>query len=141
MKISWPWRRHEPLSLFEERVPWLDEDPDAKLPIFPSDGPPHQSPHPLNAPGPFYVGNGECISCGVPHVVAPELMAWESSPNDPHAHCYFKRQPAEPWELKQALAAIDASCCGAIYYAGSDPEVLETIRKSGNTRAIVKKRG
>jgi len=54
-------------------------------------------------------------------------MAWESSPNDPHAHCYFKRQPDEPWELKQALAAINASCCGAIYYAGSDPEVLRAV--------------
>jgi hypothetical protein len=65
-------------------------------------------------------------------------MAWESNPNDPHVHCYFKKQPVEPWERKQALAAIDASCCGAIYYAGSDREVLEAIRKSGNKHAIVK---
>jgi len=68
-------------------------------------------------------------------------MAWESSPNDPHAHCYFKRQPDEPWELKQALAAINASCCGAIYYAGSDPEVLRAIRDSGNMHTIVKTDG
>jgi hypothetical protein len=141
MKIWWPWRRKKPLSLFEERVSWLDEGPDANLPILPGDGPPHQGSHPLNAPGPFYVGNGECISCGVPHVVAPELMAWESSPNDPHGHCYFKRQPDEPWELKQALAAINASCCGAIYYAGSDPEVLRAIRDSGNMHTIVKTDG
>jgi hypothetical protein len=141
MKIWWPWRRKKPRSLFEERVQWLGEAPDAKPSVLLSDGPSHQGRHPLNASGPFYVGDGECISCGVPHVVAPDSMAWESNPNDPHVHCYFKKQPVEPWELKQALAAIDASCCGAIYYAGSDREVLEAIRKSGNKHAIVKARG
>jgi hypothetical protein len=141
MKIWWPWHRNKPLSLFEERVPRLGERQDAKLSILPSEGPPHQGPHPLNAPGPFYVGNGECISCGIPHVVAPELMAWESGPNDPHAHCYFKKQPDDPWEMKEALAAIHASCCGAIYYAGSDPEVLQAIRDSGDKHAIVKTEG
>ena len=141
MKIWWPRQRKKLLSLFEERVPWLGEDPNAKPPVLPSDGPSHHGRHPLNASGPFYVGDGECISCGVPHVVAPDLMAWESNPNDPHVHCYFKKQPVEPWELKQAMAAIDASCCGVIYYAGSDHEVLQAIRKSGNKDAIVKKRG
>lgn len=141
MKIWWPWRKSTPLSLFEGRLQWPGENPHSKPPILQTDGPPHQGPHPLNSSGPFYVGEGECTSCGVPHVVAPDLMAWESSPNDPHVHCYFKKQPDEPSELKQALAAIDASCCGAIYYAGSDPEVLQAIRKSGNRHAIVKTRG
>ena len=75
MKISWPWQRNKPLSLFEERVPWLDEDSNDKPPVLPINGPSHRGRHPLNAFGPFYVGDGECISCGVPHVVAPDLMA------------------------------------------------------------------
>jgi hypothetical protein len=141
MKLWWPWRKKKPLSLFETRIPWLGEDPNAKPPVLPSDSRSHEGRHPRNASGPFYVADGECISCCVPHVVAPDLMAWESNPNDPHVHCYFKKQPVDPWEMKQALAAIDASCCGAIYYAGSDPAVIDAIRKSGNKHASVKARG
>ena len=33
-------------------------------------------PHPKSAPGDFYVVNGECLACGVPHVVAPDLVGW-----------------------------------------------------------------
>jgi hypothetical protein len=65
MKIWWPRQRKKLLSLFEERVPWLGEDPNAKPPVLPSDGPSHHGRHPLNASGPFYVGDGECISASL----------------------------------------------------------------------------
>ena|SRR5262249_606575 len=114
MKIWWPWRkRKQPLTLFE--------------------------PYPKNAPGPFYVMNEECITCGAPHAVAPDLMAWEDS-EGAHSHCYFKKQPEDPYELTQAIAAVAQSCCGALCYAGSDPEIIKRLRKAGAGHAVVKRR-
>ncbi len=127
------------LSLFDQQIPWLGEGPSTKPFNLPSEGPSHLIPHPQNAPGAFYVGHGECITCGAPHTVAPDLIGWDDSPNEPgiHRHCYFKKQPGTPEELDQALAAINSSCCGALYYAGSDPRVLQDLRKNGNEHAIV----
>jgi hypothetical protein len=144
MKIWWPWRKMKPvLSLFEGRVTGLGEDATAKPVSLSGNRRVHPRPHPKNAPGSFSVENEECITCGAAHVVAPDLMGWVEDANQPgsHNHCYFKKQPSEPGELKQALDAIAVSCCGALYYSGSDPEVLRELRKSGNGHAIVKPRG
>jgi len=140
MKISWLWRRKKLLSLFEKRVPWQDEDPSGRLRTLPSERT-YRGPHPQNAPGPFYVENTECMACGVPHTVAPDLMAWthDSTGYPGNMHCYFKKQPEGPAELRQALNAIDASCCGTLCYAGSEAEVLRELRESGNANAIVRK--
>jgi hypothetical protein len=69
-------------------------------------------------------------------------MGWDGDPNDRESptHCYFKKQPSEPWEQQEALDAIQASCCDALYYSGSDPEKLAALRKNGNRHAIVRKR-
>ena|SRR5262252_568999 len=131
MKISWPWRKKKPLSLFEKPM----------VKVVAPNLRNQRPPHPLNAPGPFYVENDECIACGAPHAVAPDLMAWTENP-DKHpgrTHCYFTKQPQDETELREALDAIAASCCGALRYAGSDKEVLKAIRKSGNAGAIVRK--
>ncbi len=32
--------------------------------------------HPKSAPGDFYVEKGQCLACGVPQVVAPDLVGW-----------------------------------------------------------------
>jgi hypothetical protein len=32
--------------------------------------------HPQSAAGDFYVVNDQCISCGTPHAVAPDLIGW-----------------------------------------------------------------
>jgi hypothetical protein len=123
MKLWWPWRKKKPLSLFETRIPWCWEKiQQLSLHFCTNDRPPFLGPHPLNAPGDFYVENGECISCGAPESVAPDLIAWETIPGDPHVHCYFKKQPADSFELKQAIDAIAVSCCGALRYTGSDPK-------------------
>jgi hypothetical protein len=78
---------------------------------------------PKNVPGPFYVGNDECIICLAPEHEAPDLMGFDEEAK----HCYFKKQPATPEELDRAARAVWVSCCGAVRYSGSDPVVLKRI--------------
>ncbi|MBZ5507790.1 MAG: hypothetical protein LAO78_20200 [Acidobacteriia bacterium] len=127
MKIWWPWRRKRTLTLFEERVPWLGEAPDAKPIRLAPQGPAYLQRHPLNAAGPFYVGHGECMACGYPHVLAPDLMGWELDRQGRYSHCYFRKQPVTSQEIEQAVHAIHGSCCGALHYAGSDREILKRL--------------
>jgi hypothetical protein len=86
-----------------------------------------ESRHAKNAPGPFFVTDSECISCGYPHVLAPDLMAWEMDDQGRHNHCYFKKQPETACELIQAIKAVKGSCCGALRYSGSDKDILERL--------------
>jgi hypothetical protein len=138
MKIWWPWRRkRQLLSLFD---PPYGDDAEELLIELPPEWARSSEPHAKNAPGPFYVINAECITCGAPHVVAPDLVAWETDSEGGCSHCYFKKQPEDPYELTQAIAAVAASCCGALCYAGSDPEVIKRLRKAGAGNAIVKRR-
>src|SRR5579884_1416133 len=81
--------------------------------------------HPQSAPGDFYVVNGECITCGAPHAVAPDLIGWATGSGDPH--CIWKKQPETELEPAQAFDAFSASCVGCYRYAGSDPAVIERI--------------
>jgi hypothetical protein len=123
MKIWWPWRRSKSaLSLFEGRVPAVAPlaDPVQKRPT-------HPQPHPKNAPGDFYVENTECMTCGYPHVLAPDLIGWELDAEGRESHCYFKKQPETPLEVEQAVNAVKGSCCGALCYSGSDREILKRI--------------
>ncbi len=75
--------------------------------------------YPRNAPGPFYVANGECITCMAPEHEAPDLMGFDEEA----MHCYFKKQPSTPEELERATRAVWVSCCGAVQYSGDDPGV------------------
>jgi hypothetical protein len=87
MKISWPWRRHKPFSLFENQVPWTAASiGDLRLPS----GLTLDQPHRMNAPGPFYVVNQDCMTCVYPHVLAPDLMAWQMNSAGREAHCYLQ---------------------------------------------------
>jgi hypothetical protein len=86
---------------------------------------PSRNPHPLNAPGPFYVEHHLCINCMLPVAQAPDLMAFHDG--DGEHHCYFKRQPRTSEETEQAIAAIGVNCCGAIRYAGCDPSILRKL--------------
>jgi hypothetical protein len=74
---------------------------------------------PKNVEGPFFVANGECITCMAPEQEAPDLMGFDQGAH----HCYFKKQPSTPDELERAIRAGWSSCCGALYYSGSDPAV------------------
>jgi len=85
----------------------------------------HPRAHPLNAPGPFFVENGECISCGVPEHVAPDLIGHDYYRGDEssYGHCYFKKQPETPGEIERAILAVNSSCCGALLYGGDDRKI------------------
>lgn len=127
MKISWPWRRNKPLSLFDG---WVERSQDRSSAGKPRLAPEREIPdraHAKNAPGPFYVVDTECMTCGYPHVLAPDLMAWEMNSEGREAHCYFRKQPETPQEIEQAVNAVNGSCCGALRYAGSDREILKRL--------------
>ncbi|HLY63404.1 MAG TPA: hypothetical protein VKV95_21905 [Terriglobia bacterium] len=82
--------------------------------------------HNQNADGPFYVVNGECISCGAPEMRAPNLMA-----HDSRGHCFFIRQPATAEETNEAILSTWASCCGALRYGGENREALIRLAELG----------
>lgn len=124
MKVSWPWRRNKPLSLFENRIPRTAASADS-LWVFPELT--RDERHGMNAPGPFYVVNQDCMTCGYPHVLAPDLMAWEMNSEGREAHCYFHKQPETSQEIEQAVNAVKGSCCGALRYSGSDPDIIRRI--------------
>jgi hypothetical protein len=86
--------------------------------------PPRFTPHPKSAPGDFYVVSGECLACGIPHVIAPDLIAWtgEGVP-----HCCWKKQPETQAELEQAIAVFEAQELDCHRYAGTDPVILDRI--------------
>lgn len=65
--------------------------------------------HPLNIEGPFYVEHGCCLSCGVPQAFAPDLFG-----EDDLHHCYVRRQPQTPDELKRMARVLWAQELGCI---------------------------
>jgi hypothetical protein len=82
--------------------------------------------HRQNVDGPFYVVNGECVSCGAPEMHSPSLMS-----HDTTGHCFFTRPPTTAEETNQALASTWASCCGALRYGGKDRETLIRLAELG----------
>ena len=84
-------------------------------------------PHPCNAPGDFYVENGCCITCGVPHAIAPELFAW----TDDDGHCFVRRQPQGDEEVDLTVRALWSSEVSCIRYRGRDPVLLQRIAALG----------
>lgn len=85
---------------------------------------PKLTPHPMSAPGDFYVEDGQCLACGVPHVVAPDLVGWT---DEKVLHCFWKKQPNTPAELERAIAVLDAQELGCHRYAGTDRSILDRI--------------
>jgi hypothetical protein len=83
--------------------------------------------HPRSAPGDFYVVNDECIHCGAPHAVAPDLIGWANVRERKPDHCIWKKQPATPYQFEQAVAALDASEVGCYRYAGTDPAIMSRL--------------
>ena len=83
--------------------------------------------HPANAPGPFYVANNWCISCGAPEAEAPDLMGHDEGR---YSQCFFRRQPETAEELDRAILAVQVSCCGGVRYAGRDEDILRRLTKT-----------
>lgn len=84
-----------------------------------------REPHPKNAPGPFCVVDGCCLSCAVWTSVAPNLFAFDDS------HCYVKRQPHTLMEMDQMLVALWAAEVSCIRYRGNDPAIFERLGAMG----------
>ena len=82
------------------------------------------SPNAVSARGDFYVQESCCLSCGVPQLIAPELVGWteEKSPS-----CYWIRQPESPEEVDRAIKIIHTQELGCHRYAGNDPAILERL--------------
>jgi hypothetical protein len=84
--------------------------------------------HPRNQPGPFYVVDAECISCGAPEAEAAQLMS-----HDDKGHCFFVRQPSTEQEVDAAIRAVWTSCCGAVRHGGSDTNILDRFARIGES--------
>lgn len=80
-----------------------------------------------SSPGDFYVIRDECITCGAPHAVAPDLVGWLTDERGEPYHCYWKKQPSNSTELQQAFEVFDASEVGCHRYSGSDPSVIARV--------------
>jgi len=84
--------------------------------------------HPSNAPGPFYVEEGCCIACAVPHQIAPDLFGWTEG----DTHCFVRRQPADPAETDAMVRALWSGEVDCIRYRGADPALLKRIAELGS---------
>jgi hypothetical protein len=94
---------------------------------------PHFVPHPKNAPGPFYVVNEACITCGLPLVAAPDLFPTGAELEQAN-HCYFKRQPSGDPEIGAAVEAVVTACCGSLRYGGTEASILELLRSKNGAQ-------
>lgn len=81
--------------------------------------------HPQSAPGDFYVVYDECVCCGAPHAVAPELIGWAE--NVDTCHCVWKRQPQTAQEIEDAIGVILVSEVACHRYAGDDQRVIDRL--------------
>ena len=65
--------------------------------------------HSANVPGPFYVEDGCCISCGVWEDVVPDLLAWQEDDGEfgTVSHRYVKRQPETDVEFERMKLAME----------------------------------
>ena len=79
---------------------------------------------PTSAPGDFYVENQCCTACGVPIMVAPDLIGYV---DETRYHCRWKKQPETPEELNRAFQIFDGQELGCHRYAGHDPEIIKRL--------------
>ena len=80
--------------------------------------------YPKSGAGDFYVENYCCTMCGIPQVVAPELIGGDA---DSGEHCYWKKQPKTADEFSKAVLVFEAQELGCHRYGGRDPELQRLI--------------
>ncbi|UZK65512.1 ferredoxin [Sphingomonas sp. M1-B02] len=85
-------------------------------------------PHPANVPGPFYVEDGCCISCGVWEDVAPDLLAWQEDGQS--SHCYVARQPETDAEFGRMMAAMQVGEVDCIRVHNCQPDWARRLREA-----------
>lgn len=81
-----------------------------------------KKPYKLNVEGDFFVEDGECLACTLPITEAPDLIG------EDEYHCYFKKQPKTDEEIRDAIFAMEVSCCEAVRYKGKDTDVIAKIK-------------
>jgi hypothetical protein len=85
-----------------------------------------------NVPGDFYVEDGCCTLCGVPHVEAPNLFGgFDENGKVTHEQCFVKKQPTTLVELNQIINTMAVQDTGCIKYCGRDQEIIKRIREVG----------
>ncbi|MFN6945804.1 MAG: hypothetical protein ACK4ND_12725 [Cytophagaceae bacterium] len=90
-----------------------------------------------NVEGDFYVEEGCCTMCGVPHAEAPELFGgFDASGNATHDQCFVKKQPSNSEELEKMIKAIAAQELICIRYCGKDEEISKKIKNVGEENQI-----
>ncbi|MES2945349.1 MAG: hypothetical protein V4772_20980, partial [Pseudomonadota bacterium] len=75
-----------------------------------------------NVPGPFYT-TGECLSCGTPEAMVPDLLA---PLTDENGDTYFVRQPSTPEEVERACQAV--RCAARMHFGTKE----RTQKSSGD---------
>ena len=81
-----------------------------------------------NVEGDFYVKDGCCTMCGVPHIEAPELFGgFDEKQNAAHKQCFVKKQPETYSELEKMINAIAAQDTGCIRYCGNNEKIIQKI--------------
>lgn len=86
-----------------------------------------RKPHPKNAPGPFYVEDGCCMTCMAPHVQAPTLMGFD----DLDGHCFIRQQPQTDDEVYRAIRAVRSAEVQCLRYSGHDPDIVRRLGEFG----------
>lgn len=132
-RFPW-WRLRAPFPISIMPNPWVGAPPDSEEREYPPPLP-DCLPYPKNAPGDFYSVDQQCMLCGRPHTVAPDLLTWDLDDQGRQIHCYFKKQPETRNELEQAIKALEISC-GSLRYRGDNPEVLRRLHECGKGHVI-----
>ncbi|MBO9703180.1 MAG: ferredoxin [Sporocytophaga sp.] len=90
-----------------------------------------------NVSGAFYIVDGCCTLCGVPHAEAPELFGGiDEKGNMTHDQCFVKKQPDSPNELNQMINAMAAQEIICIRYSGNDINIKNRIKEVGEKSQI-----
>jgi len=83
--------------------------------------------HPKSVEGDFYAEDGQCLACGVPHLVAPALLAWV---DEERSHCFWKKQPQTPQGLEQAIQVLEVQELGCHRYNRQNSAILKRVRST-----------
>jgi hypothetical protein len=89
------------------------------------------APYPRNVPGPFYIENECCITCGVPVNVAPNLFSWDQQIPYP-GHCFVSRQPANGAEVDLVLEVMNRAEVDCLRYRGDDQVLRGRLAREGH---------
>lgn len=86
-------------------------------------------PVPRNVPGPFYVEDQCCLTCGVALEAAPHNIAFDDE--QVHGGCYVRRQPSSATEVDDIIDAMQSTEVDCIRYRGDDPALRRRLESEG----------